>query len=187
MKIGIFGGSFNPIHNGHLSVMRKIIGKNLVDEVWVMPCKKHPFDKTLESEVHRSDMIRLAINKMPQIKFCEYELQQTGKNYTLHTLQELKKKHTCDFYLIIGSDILGEVTQWHQYPILSKEAKFLVFKRNGYEIVNPGINIVAAIDTIEKNISSTEIREEVKAGKSISQLVPVAVEEYIKQNKLYQK
>ena len=187
MKVGIFGGSFNPVHNRHLDLANRAVKEKLVDEVWIMPCKKHSFDKALESEAHRIQMIKLATMRMPKIKFCDYEMQQTGKNYTLHTLQELKKIYSNDFYLIIGSDILAELTKWYEYPQLAKEAKFLVFKRDGYKIVNPGINIIATIDMGAENISSTEIRERVKEGKFISQLVPSAVEEYITKNRIYQK
>jgi len=187
MKIGIFGGSFNPIHNGHISVMNRVIEKNLVDEIWVMPCKKHPLDKFLDKEEYRVAMVKLALIDLENIKFCDFELRKDGKSYTYDTLRKLKQKYLHDFSWIIGSDILKQISTWHGYEHLQKEAKFIVLHRAGYSIFNPGINIESTLDIPTEDISSTKIRARVRQGKSISNMVPGAVEEYIQQNQLYQK
>jgi len=185
MKVAILGGSFNPIHNGHIAIAKKVISEKLADEVWIMPCKNHSFDKILENSSNRKEMIKLAINNLPKIKICEFELKQEGKNYTSETLNELKKQYSHDFYLIIGADILQEITGWHNYPELSRKTKFLVFKRENYPLINPGINIISIIDLEEMHISSTKVRELIKQKKDIYNLVPKAVEEYICSNNLY--
>lgn len=91
MKIGILGGSFNPIHNSHLKIIMYSLGKKMADEVWLLPCKKHAFDKSLESTSHRINMIRLATKGMEKIKICRIELGSRGKNYTIDTMRKLKK------------------------------------------------------------------------------------------------
>jgi len=187
MKIGIFGGSFNPIHNSHLSVMNKVIAKNLVDEVWVMPCKKHPLDKFLDKEEDRVAMVKLALAGLERIKFSDFELRKDGKSYTYDTLRKLKQKYPHNFSWIIGSDILKQISTWHGYEHLQREANFIVLRRESYPIINPGINIESSLDIPTENISSTRIRERVRQGKPISNMVPKAVEDYIIKSGLYQK
>lgn len=187
MKIGIFGGSFNPIQNGHLLVIDEVISKNIVDEVWVMPCKKHPLDKFLDKEEDRVAMVKLALDGLEKVKFLDFELKKEGKSYTYDTLRKLKQKYAHDFSLIIGSDILNQISTWHGYNELQKEASFIVLHRAGYPLNNPGINIKSTLETPIENISSTKVRARVRQGKSISDLVPRAVEEYILRNGLYKK
>ena len=187
MKIGIFGGSFNPIHNGHIKVARYLVEHNLTDEAWILPCKKHALDKFLDREEDRVAMIKLAIGGIEKIKLSDFELKRDGKNYTYETLRGLKKEYSHDFSWIIGSDILKQIASWYGYEQLKNEAKFIVLGRQGYPIINPGINIETVAECTMENISSTKVRERVREGKSISDLVPKAVEDYILQNGLYRK
>jgi len=185
MKIGIYGGSFNPVHNGHLTVARTIIKENLVDEVWMMPCKNHPLDKVVEGASHRVNMINAAISGLDKIKLCGIELEKEGTSYTFQTLRNLRERYSHDFYIIIGSDLLHQIAEWYGYGILKQEAKFIVSSRKGYPMINPGLCISAEFHTEEDNISSTNIRHRVKQGKSILDLVPKAVEAYITERNLY--
>lgn len=187
MKVAILGGSFNPIHNSHLKLITYLTEHNLVDEVWVMPCKKHPLDKFLDKEEHRVAMVKLAIEGLDKIKFCDFELKQKGSSYTYETLRKLRKEYSHNFYWIIGSDILKQLPSWYGYEHLQKEASFLIFPRKGYDTINPGITIEKIIDCDSDTISSTKVRDRVKQGKSISSLVPKKVEEYIFKNGLYKK
>lgn len=185
MKIGLLGGSFNPIHQNHVRVARYVVEKGLVDEVWLMPCRKHAFDKANEHEQHRVNMINLAIEGVKGLKLCDIELKQEGTNYTRDTLRKLRQNYAHDFYLIIGTDILERISQWYGYEELAKEAKFIVFKRNSYSPENPGIKIEALLELGETEISSTEIRENIRLGKSIDDLVPEEVKIYIRREGLY--
>jgi len=187
MKIGIFGGSFNPIHNGHLSVIGKVIEKNIADEVWVMPCKKHPLDKFLDREEDRVAMVKSALTGLERVKFLDFELKKKGKSYTYQTLRGLRQLYSHDFAVIIGSDILKQISTWYGYEQLQKEASFIVLQRGGYPMNNPGINIRAVLDVPTEDVSSTKIRARVREGKSISDMVPKAVEDYIIKNGLYKK
>jgi nicotinate-nucleotide adenylyltransferase len=185
MKVGILGGSFNPIHNGHLTIFQRVLGGNYADEVWVMPCKKHPLDKHLDKEEDRVAMVKLAVEGLDRTKFSDFELNHEGKNYTYLTLRRLRECYNHDFSWIIGSDILKQLPTWYGFGYLQKEASFIVLNREGYFVENPGINISAQLDEPISNISSTRVRERIRKGKSITDLVPRSVENYIFQNKLY--
>jgi len=186
-RIGLFGGSFNPIHNAHIILIKQIIRKKLVDEVWIIPCKKHNFNKHLLSTSDRIKMIKLAMAELKKVKINNVELKMRGKSCTFKTLRRLKQENrNKEFYLVIGADILQKIKRWYKYKKLVKETKFIISARKGYKLArNPDLRIEKIVDLKQDNISSKSIREKVKEGKSISKLVPRKVEEYIKKNKLY--
>lgn len=168
MRIGLFGGSFNPIHNSHVKVMKDLLNFGAVDEVWVIPCGSHAFNKALVSAERRVKMIELAIREMEGVKICDIELKSGGKSYTINTTRKLKREYPQhEFFLIVGSDIIDEITKWHRYKTLLEEMSFFVFKRS------------------KNDISSTKIRKLLKEGKRISGLVSEYVEGYIIRNRLY--
>jgi nicotinate-nucleotide adenylyltransferase len=185
-RIGLFGGSFNPIHNAHIWMMKHLLNKKIVDEIWIVPCKKHNLNKSLISAKYRLDMIRLAIAGMKKARISHVELKMRGKSCTLKTINKLEKNsRNNDFFLIIGADILGEIKKWYKYDELVKKTRFIIFRRAGYKLkLNPDLRIEKIVDYHGK-ISSTIIREMVRQGKSISKLVPKSVENYIKKNKIY--
>jgi len=184
MRVAILGGSFNPIHNSHIKFTNYLINKDIVDRVWLMPCGKHSFDKSLESATKRVNMIKLSF-KSKKIKICYIELKSKRKSYTITTFRKLRKKYKHEFYFVIGSDILKQIRKWHKYRDVKKEIDFILFKRKNYKITNPEVKINKIINYKQDNISSSEIRERLKQGKSISAFVPKSVERYIKKNKLY--
>jgi len=186
-RIGIFGGSFNPIHNSHLKVANYLIEKKVLDEVWIIPCKNHVFNKSLIPAKERLRMIELAIKGKRSIKAHKVEMKMKGKSCTIKTLRKLKKDYPHDFFIIIGADILKDIIKWYNFQELRKEAKFIVFKRKGYKIKNPGINIEKVIAAHADAISSTKIRTRISEGKKITKWVPKPVENYILKNKLYTK
>jgi len=187
-KIALFGGSFNPIHNQHIEIIKEILNKKFVKQVWIVPCKNHPFDKQLETAEHRIQMIKLATKNLKNIKINKTELHSKSKNYTINTIQKLKNKYSHEFYLLIGSDILHEIKKWHKYKELFKKIKFILFKRKSYPLKKvKGMEIYKKITEKETSISSTEIRQKIKQGKSIKNLVPKEVENYIIKNNLYKK
>lgn len=185
-KISLLGGSFNPIHNDHLKIIKYLLKKKLTDEVWLVPCKKHAFDKSLASAKHRVKMIKLTARGIKKVKICYIELRSTGKNYTLDTVKKLKNKYNYQFFMIIGSDILHEFKKWHKYKQLMKELAFIVFKRKNYRIKKfKDMKIAYLIEKEASNISSTEIRKRAEEGKSLKNLIPISVENYIKKEGLY--
>jgi nicotinate-nucleotide adenylyltransferase len=184
LNIGILGGSFNPIHNGHLEIARYALEKKVLDEVWFMPCKVHPLSKTVISENYRAEMIKLAIADIKGARFSDFELKKSKTSYTFETMRELKSLYPYNFYWIIGSDLLSQMNRWHGYKELQNEVDFLVFHREGYDLKNPGLKIKSLYTTIP-DVSSTQIRNLIKEGKSLDSLVPKAVEEYIISQGLY--
>ncbi len=185
MKVGIIGGSFNPIHNCHLDLARYVIKHKFVDEVWIMPCKIHPLNKSIIPENFRVDMINLAIKDLAHVKLCDIELKKKHTSYTYGTLRELKQLYDNDFYLIMGADLLKQLDKWKGYEQLKEEAKFIVFSRPGYVLRNPGLNIARLVEYAVGDISSTDIRERIKQGRSIEDLIPKVVAEYILKFGLY--
>jgi len=186
MKIGLFGGSFNPINKGHVKVISGLLDKKIVDRIWIIPCKKHAFNKSLANEKDRLKMIKLATKNFDKVEICKIELESKGKNYTIDTVRKLKKKYKHKFFFIIGSDILYEIKRWHKYKHLLKEIDFIVFKRKGYKIkkVEGFKPCYLFRDKIEK-FSSTEIRKRIKESKSFKHLLPNLVYNYIKNHRLY--
>lgn len=189
MRVGLFGGSFNPVHNGQIKVANNILEKGIVDEVWFIPCKKHSFDKSLANEKDRLAMLKIATNGLRQIKVSYIEMKSQGKNYSIDTLRKLKSMYPDkEFFNIIGSDILHEITKWHEFKQLLKETSFIVFERKGYDVVKiPGMKLEYVIECNEDNLSSTEIRERIDDSSYLKNVLSSEVIKYIRENKLYLK
>lgn len=168
MKIGLFGGSFNPVHSSHINIVKQVLDDGIAEEVWFVPCGNHAFNKNLEGAEHRVKMIERAIKGINKIKINDIEIKSSGINYTIDTVRKLRKIYPeHEFFLIIGADIICEITKWHKYKELLEEIDMFIFKRS------------------MKDISSTQIREKLKNGESIKGLVSEEVEKYILENNLY--
>lgn len=172
-KIGIFGGSFNPPHKGHVEICRYLLSQNAVDQIWVVPCYKHPFDKELAPFEERVTMCKLAFGEFfGKIKISDIERTLGGVSYTVKTLEHLRESHPGnEFHLIVGSDAAKESTTWKEASKLSELAKLLEVPRG----TNSPI----------PDISSTDVRKAVRSNKNISGLVTKEVAEYIISRKLY--
>ena len=184
-KIGCLGFSANPPHLGHSEVARLFLRKKLVDEIWLIPCFAHPFNKELASVEHRWRMAKLLEGK--RIKVSDIEIARGGKSYTIDTVRELYVKYQdCEFSWIIGSDIVKTKSckKWKDWGKLRELIDFLVIVRPGYEIKKLPTGFIFA-GRATKNISSTEIREKVRCGLPIDGLAPPAVKEYIEKHNLY--
>ena len=185
-KVALFGGSFNPIHNQHIKMIKKLSKSKLIDEIWIIPCKKHAFNKDFALAKHRIKMINLAMKNLTNVKICRVELNCRGTTYTIKTIGTLKSKYSHRFFWIVGSDILYEIHKWKNYKELFKEIEFIVFKRAGYPIKKvKNMRIFKVRVYKANNISSTEVRKRAREGESLKNLVPYSVSKYIKQNKLY--
>ena len=180
IRTGIFGGSFNPIHNGHISLARQLREKAGLDEVWLMVSPQNPLKATADllDDESRMEMARLAVAGKKGIIASDYEMHLPKPSYTWNTLQALKQDYPDrEFVLMIGGDNWALFDKWFRADDIRNEFQIIVYPRRGCE---GGIDGLELID-----ISSTEIRERIKAGKSIKQLVPKAVAEYINLHKLY--
>lgn len=197
-KIGIMGGTFNPIHSGHLTMARMAYEQFKLDEVWFMPTKNPPHKESIEiaSDEHRAEMILLAIKEIPFFVLSTMEYEREGMTYTKDTLAEATKKYPEDyFYFIIGSDSLAYIDEWKEAEKLLSMAHILSAPRYPS---NPDEdnrkkafleeNYGADIQFIEMEpvvISSQEIRWCLENGQDVTAFLPESVMDYIKKNRLY--
>ncbi len=198
MKIGIMGGTFDPIHNGHLIIGEYSRTSLNLDKVIFIPSGIHPFkeNKNITLSNKRLDMISLAIKSNPNFELSSIEIDRKGITYTVDTILDLKKDYEKDeIYFIIGSDIPFQIEKWKDFHVLIHLVKFILFNRTGQdnEEINNKIKELESLYEIQLEkiqsplieISSTEIRDRVKNKLSIKYLVPESVEEYILKNNLY--
>lgn len=189
MTIGIYGGSFDPIHTGHAMLANFISQCNLVDEVWLMVSRKNPLKShhAIASDKDRLEMARMVAKYCKNVKVTDIELTLPLPSYTYVTLQELKiryPQHT--FKVIIGSDSLENFNNWKDHEKIIKEFSVLVYPRPGYPLKGSepdGMTYITGAP--EFSISSSLIREYVNSGWNISYFVPVEVSEYILKKHLY--
>ncbi len=192
MKIGLFFGSFNPVHTGHLLIANYFVQFTQLDQIWFIVSPQNPFkaNGTLLNETIRLEMLKLAINGDERFKASDFEFNLPRPSYTVNTLAELQKAHpNYTFVPIIGGDNLQSFHLWKDYQTIINNHEIFVYRRVGFH-ENP---LLANNDKIKifevplLNISSTYIREMLQANKSIKYLVPDKVAEYIITNGLYKK
>lgn len=210
MNIGIFGGAFNPVHNGHLHLINLLIrlapNQKPFDKLIIIPTANppHKSSRGLISGLHRINMLRLAtenkdnfdIDISGKIEISTIEFESGEKSYTYNTLKKLKRLYPDDdLYLLMGSDQILSFQQWYKYKKILKLAQVVAITRNENEQEavrqflsdNQGdlLNRVSVLVAKPVVVSSTQIRSMVKNGEDISDLVPKEVEAYIKENNLY--
>ena len=190
-KTGIFGGSFNPIHNGHISLARQLREQAGLDEVWLMvsplnPLKQH-VDNLLDDE-KRMQMARLALENEPHIIASDYEMHLPKPSYTWNTLQALSKDYPDrEFVLLMGGDNWALFDRWYHAEDILANYHIVVYPRRDC-LGSLEVKDSASPQIIEAkllDISSTEIRKRIKAGKGIRRLVPKAVADLIQKEGLY--
>ncbi len=194
MKVGIFGGTFDPIHTGHLIAAEQARCEVGLDEVWFIPSNHPPHkeQKSILSWDHRSKMVSLAIAAHPFFRLLPIEHERAGLSYTFDTIISLKNKYpTYHFYFILGTDMVVDLPNWYKTDELSQLVSFIGLKRSGYTIEEEAAHKISLfhiqwISMIEVEISSTLIRERTKDNRSIRFLVPDAVRVYIEENRLYE-
>ncbi len=187
--IGILGGSFDPIHLGHLITSYDVLEKRKLEKIIFVPChiSPHKTDQKPTDDIHRLNMVKLAIEKYPYFESSDFEIRKGDVSYTYNTLLELKKTYD-QIELIIGFDNLIVFDKWFRPDDIFKLAKVVVMKREIDNIPvkhNKYFDSVILVETTLIDISSTEIRERVKNGESIDYLVPSKVKEYISTHSLY--
>jgi len=198
MKIGVLGGTFNPVHNGHLLIAGVAKDALDLDVVYFIPAARTPLKDGTEilPARHRVEMVRLAISAFSYFKLSEIEIDRPGPSYTVDTIAGLRENIGAqnEIYFIIGLDSLAQLPQWKEPGRLIKLCRLASVPRPGYSLPEmtalekaiPGLSKrLTVLDKPLTDISATEIRERVKKGLSITGLVPAPVAEYIKKNGLY--
>lgn len=186
-KIALFGGTFNPFHNGHLAIVKSIIESKLVDELWLLVTPLNPWKITrnlLSNEI-RLKMAADAVSDIPHVKVSDYEFKLPIPSYTSDTLKNIAADYpNYEFVLVIGADNWVEFDKWHDYKYIMDNHEIIVYPRENCTIpvVAKGITI---LDCPLVNISSTEIVKLIEEGKSIENLVPPSVAETIREKCLF--
>jgi nicotinate-nucleotide adenylyltransferase len=178
MRVAFFGGSFNPPHVAHQLVSLYVLETAAVDELWLVPCLKHPFDKALAPYPHRLRMCELAAAALgPRARASDIEGRLGGESRTLFTIKALRSERPdYEFHLVVGADIEPELPLWYGAEELLRTVPRIVVGRAGFD-GGSAITMPA--------VSSTEIRRRMAAGQSVADLLPHAVEEYIREHCLY--
>jgi nicotinate-nucleotide adenylyltransferase len=195
MKIALLGGSFDPPHLGHYQIALHILEEKLADEVWFIPVKKHPFGKHISADAVRVKMLEILLmgsetadNKFKnKIKVNSYELDQKEVSYSYNTLEHFRKTYPDDsFSWIIGSDNLASFDKWYESEQLLKKYPVLIYPRSKYPFspLKAGMKPLEKMPTID--ISSSDIRQKVHQHQSISGIIPVEEENFIKLQHLYE-
>ena len=195
-SLGIMGGTFNPIHHGHLAAAEFVREEFKLDKVLFVPSGKPPHKHKGEvaSPEHRWTMALLATDSNECFSVSSVEIDRGGESYTSDTIVELEKIYGAgsNCYFITGADAIAEISTWHKSENLPKLAKFIAVSRPGYKLdmskIDPRFRrCTYLIEVPALAISSTEIRERIRKGKTIKYLVPEIVEKYIYKNELYQR
>lgn len=180
--IGIFGGSFNPVHCGHIALANAVLQSRLVDEVWMMLSPLNPLkadSADMASDADRMNMLREACEGYAGLKPCDIELTMPRPNYTANTMRKLIELYpNYRFRLLIGADNLAIFHKWREHEWLMENFNPIVYPREGYDCAH-------CLDLPEIPVSSTEIRERIAEGLPVNKLVPPTVMQYIHTHNLY--
>jgi nicotinate-nucleotide adenylyltransferase len=214
-RIGIFGGTFNPIHNGHVKAALEVQKTFLLDKVLFIPSyiPPHKGAPDIAPPSHRLVMIKLAVSSYPQLIPSPIEIEARGKSYSIRTLEKLKKQFPDAWmFFILGVDAFLEIETWREYKKVLEQCHFVVISRPGYDLrkakkilgENYADRMIRVSDSASSrkwimhhnkifllsiyalDIASKDIRKKVKRGESIAGLVDDRVEDHIRKNKLYQ-
>ena len=191
MRIGIYGGSFNPIHKGHTELAASIVQQGLVDELWLLVSPLNPLKSGEVSDIaeygHRLRMAQLATERIEGVKVSDFERHLPVPSYTVTTLGELRKAYPeHEFTLVIGADNWEQFPRWYRADEIIEKYRVLIYRRPGCEIEETSLPAsVHVVDTPLFDISSTQIRTSIADGMPLTKWVDRKVLTYIKRHHLY--
>lgn len=197
-KIGIMGGTFNPIHIGHLVLAQRAMEEMALDEVWIIPtgCSYMKVNQGVLSGEERFTMASMAVEKHNRMRCLDIEIKRSGYTYSYETLEQLRDEYpSYEFYFIFGADCLFSIENWKHPERIFANCTMIAAARNGESIANMKIKIreleqrfdakIALLQFPNLEISSTEIRERIRLGKSVQYLIPENIISYIKEKGFY--
>jgi len=197
MKVGIYGGTFNPPHSGHIQSISHLIQNGYLDQIWVMPALIPPHKNIALSIEHRLKMLEMAFAELNNIKISDIELKSLQKSYTVNTLEMLKVKYKeIDFFFILGADNLKTFHTWKDYKKLLKDNEFIMMRRPDFQIEAGDYSDLSmdeflkltknSVDTPLIPVSSSQIREMFyKEPDMVKNYLTKDIFDYIKANNLY--
>ena len=188
-SIAVFGGSFDPVHNGHLMIARSALAELELDRLIVMPAAQSPFkpDQTLAPAAARMEMLRAAFSGEPEIEISSWELDRGGVSYSIETLRALAAEHPeAQLFYLIGADHVATLPQWREADALAAAATFVVVPRPGApEEAFPQPFSGRYLQGKPMAISASEIRERLRAGRSVANFVPPPVAQLLNSMQIY--
>lgn len=189
LRIGILGGTFDPIHEGHLALAKAACDQLKLDRLIFVPACTHPFESkrlVLASPEERLDMTRLAAASKPKFEVSDVELKRGGVSYTVDTLRHFRKQYPApnELFFITGGDWGKNLSQWKEIDTIFSLAYFVVARRPGFDTsgLSPKVRF---LDFVPLDISSTAIRDALKKGKPLEPVVSKPVLDYIQKHRLY--
>lgn len=186
----VFGGSFNPVHNGHIALAREVVRQGLADRVLMVlsplnPLKEHP--EALVADEDRMAMLRLACAPYPELEASDIELTMPRPSYTVDTLRRLSLENPSErFRLVIGADNWAGFSRWRSVDVLLRDYAPVVYPRQGYPMPGPGSG-AEPMESPLFPVSSTEVRRRLETGEPVNNLVPPEVLSYIRQHRLWKQ
>jgi nicotinate-nucleotide adenylyltransferase len=190
MKVGLYFGSFNPIHVGHLIIASHILNETDIQRIWFVVSPLNPFkdSESLVNEYDRLHLVQKATEEDPRFKVTDIEFNLPRPSYTIHTLTYLQEKYPDhEFCIIMGSDSYQNIMKWKNPELILSNYRLLVYRRPGFEVTPIEGSKTEILNAPLLQVSATHIRELVRKGKSIKYLVPPAVEEEILNAGLFKK
>ncbi|HET7115750.1 MAG TPA: nicotinate (nicotinamide) nucleotide adenylyltransferase [Hanamia sp.] len=189
MKIGLYFGSFNPIHNGHLIIASHIANYTALDRVWFVISPQNPLKQnaSLINENHRKHLIDLAIEGEKKLRSSNIEFKLPRPSYTIDTLTHLNDRYPQhEFSIIMGSDSFGNIKKWKNYEVLLRDYEVIIYERPGFKVNSEMLTAkIKVLHSPLLQISSTHIRDMIHGKKSIRYLVPDVVKEEIERQQYY--
>lgn len=188
MKIGLYFGSFNPIHVGHLIIANHMAYQTDLDKVWFVLSPQNPLkpSQTLLNEYHRFHLIEKAIGQESRLLASNVEFSLPRPSYTIHTLTYLSEKYPLqEFVVIMGSDSFQNIHRWKNFQQILANYPIYIYRRPGFEATVPDGARIQILEAPLLNISSSQIRTLIRSGKSARYLVPDEAYEYILANRYY--
>ena len=190
MKIGLYFGSFNPVHIGHLIIANHILNETDIEKIWFVVSPQNPFkhENALLNEYHRLHLVRLATEDDNRIKASDIEFGLPKPSYTVNTLAYLAEKHPeHEFGIIMGSDSFQNLHKWKNYEVIAKNYAVYVYTRPGFPVENNKVLQLHLLDAPLLQLSATQLREYIKEGKSVRYMLPDKVLEEIEKGGYYKK
>jgi nicotinate-nucleotide adenylyltransferase len=188
MKIGLFFGSFNPVHHGHLIIAQHLLSETDLEQIWMVVSPQNPFKQSqqLLNEYQRLHLVRLATEKTPDIKAVDIEFRLPKPSYTIDTLTYLHEKYPQhEFCIIMGSDSVQNLPKWKNAEIIMNDYTIYAYLRPGFEIMDTPVKNLVRVEAPLLLISSSYIRDQIHRGKPCMFLIPEEVRTEIERSGYY--
>jgi nicotinate-nucleotide adenylyltransferase len=192
MRIALYGGSFDPIHLGHLAVAQAALRQVHLDQVCFIPCKQNPLKQTHPGaeDRHRLEMVLAAVQRLPWARVSDWELERSSASYSWQTVEHFRSRWpAAKLFWIVGGDQWEALEKWAKPEYLAAQVEFIVFPRHGQPL-QPKLPFIAHFLEGRVDVSSTRIREHLAAGRPPEELegqLPLSVLRYIEQHALYRR